>query len=135
MSQDTSIQVPEPRNRLEALWNWLGFHTPTQRKAYNQEWDARNHEARLRRLAENGGLDPLNDTDYMTLQIRRHRAEEEAKFRAKTIRTLSRQILAAQCPNHSRHQLHTPDDVKLAIEQATRIYDLTHAARVETILP
>lgn len=126
---------PEPRTWLGRLWNDLGFDTPEQRRILNQHADAHLHQARLRRVAENGGLDPENPDDYMTLQIRRHHQEEQAKLRAKTIRSLAREILAAQSLKHSRHELHSPRDVSDAIQQATQIYDLTYAARVEPLTP
>uniref|UniRef100_A0AAU6W0H0 Uncharacterized protein n=1 Tax=Pseudomonas phage Nican01 TaxID=3138540 RepID=A0AAU6W0H0_9CAUD len=124
---------PAPHTWLGRLWNTWGFDTPEQRRVSNQALDAELHEARLRRLAQNGGLDPDNPDDYMTIQIRRHHQEEQAKLRAKTIRQLARDILAAQVPSHSRHELHSPRDVSDAIAQATQIYDLTYAARVEPV--
>ncbi|QOC58006.1 hypothetical protein phiK7B1_151 [Pseudomonas phage phiK7B1] len=121
---------PEPRTWLGRLWNTWGFDTPEQRRIHNQALDAELHELRLRRIAQNGGLDPENETDYMEIQIRRHMAEEEARKRARTIRELTRLILAAQVPTMSRHELFDPRDVRHACDQATRIYDLTHAAHV-----
>lgn len=124
---------PEPRTWLGRLWNDMGFDTPEQRRVMNRALDAELHEARLRRLERNGGLDPENENDYMQIQINRFRQEEQAKLRAKTIRQLARDILAAQVPDHSRHELHSPRDVSDAIQQATQIYDLTYAARVEPV--
>ncbi|ATW58080.1 hypothetical protein CNR34_00147 [Pseudomonas phage nickie] len=127
------LQVPEPRNWLDRLWNRCGFLTAEQRLAVHRDADARLHAARLRRLEENGGLDPHDSDDYMQIQINRHYAQEEAKRRSRTIRDLSRLILIAQLPTHDKHQLHHPDDVKLAVEQATRIYDMTKNARIEPL--
>lgn len=124
------MQVSEPRNALERLWNKLGFFTATQRREHFAAVDAKLHEARLRRLEENGGLDPTDPNDYMTIQIRRHHQEEALKRRNREIRALTRQILASQVPNQTRHELHTPRDVQDALAQATRIYDLTIEARV-----
>lgn len=123
--------APEPRTWVGHLWNRLGFHTPAQRRALNQITDARLHEARLRRLEENGGLDPEDPADYMQLRINRYHEEEAQQRRAKAIRELAQQILAQQLPNHTRHMLHSHKDAQQAIEQATRIYDLTHRTRVE----
>lgn len=124
---------PEPRTWLGRLWNTWGFDTPEQRRAMNQALDAELHATRLRRLERNGGLDPDDENDYMQIQINRFRQEEQAKLRAKTIRALAREILAAQVPNHSRHELHSPRDAQEAVAQATQIYDLTYAARVEPL--
>jgi hypothetical protein len=117
--------MPKPRNGLERLWNKLGFHTPHQRKALNQYGDAQLHEARLRRLAENGGLDPHDEDDYMQIQIHRHKAIEQAKTRSQEIKRLARDILVLETQSMNKLQTHMPTDVQKAIEKATAIYDLT----------
>lgn len=125
------LDVPEPRNGLARLWNRLGFLTPAQNKVHCAAVDARIEEARLRRRAENGGLDPQDPNDHMEIAIRDYHQKEREKRRALAIRELTRKILADQIPSHSRHELHSPSDVQLALQQATRIYDLTASSSVK----